>query len=158
MEIYEWILSFVLGTVTSIIGVLISIKYNKTIQNKKEEENQNTQWESLQEVMYEVRDWARELESYLKGNGKRKYKKFVSAGALYNKLACNEIPKQYRKDIFDMAMLIEEIQNGLLLETDKNEEYITSVKTLGDIACELARKPNPNFLKENKKIKEIIKK
>lgn len=156
MNICEWIFSFILGVVASFIGVYVSIEYGKMIQNRKDKENQNIQWESLKKMMYDVRDWARTLETCLRKEVDSRSVSFVSAMALYNKLACNEIPKQYRNDVFEMAILIEEVQNGLL-KSDKSKDYIDCVSLIGDIACKLARDNNPDFLKGSKEVKQIVK-
>lgn len=100
MNICEWIFSFILGVIASFIGVYVSIEYGKMIQNRKDKENQNIQWESLKKMMYDVRDWARTLENCLRKEVDSRSVIFVSSMALYNKLACNEIPKQYRNDVY----------------------------------------------------------
>ena len=141
MSISEIFISIGIGVLTSIIGVIISIRYEKRKEEKERKIRQNKQWESFNEVMYNIRDWAREIEK--RGCSEIRY---VSSNQIYNKLACDEIPLNYRKDVFDIAVIIDEIKYMILSGT--NEKTIKEqAGYLGDLACEYARKNNPEFLK-----------
>ena len=141
MSVSELFISFVLGVLTSVIGVIISIRYEKRKEEKERKSRQNKQWESFNEVMYNIRDWARDIES--RGCSEIR---FISSNQIYNKLACDEIPSEYRKDVFDIAILIDEIKYMILSGTDK-KIIKEQAGDLGDLACEYARNKNPELLK-----------
>lgn len=142
--LFNVLTSFVSGLIASILGVLITIKYENCRRTKEKKELQNRQWKSMNEIMYSVRDWA---EMLMHDPTSQYPNKYISPHALFNKLSCDEIPIEYRDYVFQMACAIIEIQYELSLQKPDLEIIKVEAKLIYTIAKDLAKKPNPDLFK-----------
>lgn len=146
MKILDYFISFILGLIASFIGVLASIEYEKRKSKKEKRELQDEQWKTLNTIMYDVRDWA----SILKDNPYdiQYPERYISPQALFNKLSCDEIPIEYKDQVFEIACSLENIQYELSLQNPEPDSIKLWAELIYITAKELAKEKNPEKLKE----------
>lgn len=134
----DYIISFIMGLITSIIGVFVSLRIDRFKREKEKEEKRNKQSEQLIKIMYDIRDWARTLNCC---NTLEYPERYVSSKALYNKLTCDEIPVEHRDLVFQIANVLDQIEYELgLPNPNPNPDTIRDIsKIIGDIAQKLAK-------------------
>lgn len=93
--------------------------------------------------MYEVRDWARDLEE--NPTSKKYPERYISPEALFNKLSCDEIPEKYISRVYEMARLMEILKYQISLQNPDLQDIKNKANVLGNLASELAREKNPNL-------------
>lgn len=140
---FELGISIFCSFLSSIIGVFISIRYENHKIEKEKRKKENKQWDSFNKIMYEVRDWARDLEENPTSS---KYpERYISTESLFNKLSCDEIPEKYISRVYEMARLMEILKYQISLQNPDLQDIKNKANVLGNKACELAREKNPNL-------------
>ncbi|MFT4445655.1 hypothetical protein [Parvimonas sp. G1967] len=140
---FELVISIFCSFLSSIIGVFISIRYENYKIEKEKRKKENKQWDSFNKIMYEVRDWARDLEE--NPTSKKYPERYISPEALFNKLSCDEIPEKYISRVYEMARLMEILKYQISLQNPDLQDIKNKANVLGNLASELAREKNPNL-------------
>lgn len=140
---FELGISIFCSFLSSIIGVFISIRYENYKIEKEKRKKENKQWDSFNKIMYEVRDWARDLEE--NPTSKKYPERYISPEALFNKLSCDEIPEKYISRVYEMARLMEILKYQISLQNPDLQDIKNKANVLGNLASELAREKNPNL-------------